>query len=141
MQERSLQSRKFPLQLEILLPFAIFLASETVSRIVVLTPSGAFGLLPHRLDCVTAVSPGILSYSTSAGGEINVAVDRGMLIKTGSQVRVCVRRAMRGSGLGDLRRAVTREFLNLDAREQSTRTALAALEGGLIRRLAELQHV
>jgi F-type H+-transporting ATPase subunit epsilon len=129
------------LQLEILLPFAIFLASETVSRIVVVTPSGAFGLLPHRLDCVTAVSPGILSYSTSAGGEINVAVDRGMLIKTGSQVRVCVRRAMSGSGLGDLRRAVTREFLNLDAREQSTRTALAALEAGLIRRLAGFQHV
>ena len=129
------------MQLEILLPSAIFLASETVSRIVVVTPSGAFGLLPHRLDCVTAVSPGILSYSTSAGGEINVAVDRGMLIKTGSQVRVCVRRAMSGRALGDLRRAVIREFLNLDAREQSTRTALAALEGGLIRRLAELQHV
>ena len=129
------------MQLEILLPFAIFLSSETVSRIVVVTPSGAFGLLPHRLDCVTAVSPGILSYSTSAGGEIDVAVDRGMLIKTGSQVRVCVRRAMSGSGLGDLRRAVTREFLNLDAREQSARTALAGMEGGLIRRLAELQHV
>lgn len=128
------------MQLEILLPFAIFLASETVSRIVVATPSGAFGLLPHRLDCVTAVSPGILSYSTSAGGEINVAVDRGMLIKTGSQVRVCVRRAMSGSGLGDLRRAVTREFLNLDAREQSTRLTLAALEGGLVRRLAQFQH-
>jgi F-type H+-transporting ATPase subunit epsilon len=128
------------LQLEILLPFTVFLASETVSRIVVVTPSGAFGLLPHRLDCVTAVSPGILSYSTPAGSEINVAVDRGMLIKTGSQVRVCVRRAMSGSGLGDLRRAVTREFLNLNAREQSTRTVLAALEGRLIRRLAEFQH-
>jgi F-type H+-transporting ATPase subunit epsilon len=129
------------LQLEILLPFAVFLAGETVSRIVVVTPSGAFGLLPHRLNCVTAVSPGILSYSPLAGGEINVAVDRGVLIKTGSQVRVCVRRAMSAGGLGDLRSAVTREFLNLDAREQSTRTALAALEGGLIRRLAEFQHV
>ncbi len=128
------------MQLEILLPFAVFLASETVSRIVVVTPSGAFGLLPHRLDCVTAVSPGILSYSTSAGGEINVAVDRGMLIKTGPQVRVCVRRAMSGRALGDLRRAVIQEFLNLNARERSTRTALAALEGGLIRRLAEFQH-
>ena len=129
------------MQLEILLPFAIFLASEPVSRIVVVTPSGSFGLLPHRLDCVTAVSPGVLSYSTPAGREVNVAIDRGMLIKTGSQVRVCVRRAMSGTGLGDLQRAVTREFLDLDAREQATRTALAALEGGLIRRLAELQHV
>ena len=140
MQERSLQPGKFPLQLEILLPFTIFLASETVSRIVVVTPAGAFGLLPHRLDCVTAVSPGILSYSTSAGGEINVAVDRGMLIKTGAQVRVCVRRAMSGAGLGDLQRAVDQEFLKLDASEQSMRSALAAMESGFIRRLAEIQH-
>jgi F-type H+-transporting ATPase subunit epsilon len=128
------------LQLEILLPFKVFLASEPVSHIVAVTPCGSFGLLPQRLDCVTAVSPGILTYFTPAGNEINVAVDRGMLIKTGSQVRVCVRRAMSG-GLGDLRRAVTQEFLNLDAREQSLRAALAGLEGGLIRRLAEFQHV
>ena len=128
------------MQLEILLPFAVFLTSETVSRIVVVTPSGSFGLLPQRLDCVTAVSPGILSYSTPAGGEINVAVDRGMLIKTGAQVRVCVRRAMSGAALGDLQRAVDQEFLQLDESEQSIRSALAALESGFIRRLAEVQH-
>ena len=140
MHARSLQPRQVPLQLEILLPFTVFLASETVTRIVVVTPAGAFGLLPHRLDCVTAVSPGILSYSTQASSEVNVAVDRGVLIKTGSQVRVCVRRAMSGGGLGDLQRAVTREFLNLSAREQSTRKAFMALEGGLIRRLTEVQR-
>jgi F-type H+-transporting ATPase subunit epsilon len=128
------------LQLEILLPFSVFLASETVSRIVVVTPSGSFGLLPHRLDCVTAVAPGILSYSTPADGEVNVAIDRGVLIKTGAQVRVCVRRAMSGAGLGDLQRAVQEEFLKLDEREQSIRSALAALESGFIRRLAEVQH-
>jgi F-type H+-transporting ATPase subunit epsilon len=128
------------LQLEILLPFKVFLTIETVSRIVVMTPSGSFGLLPHRLDCVTALSPGILSYSTPTGGEVYVAIDRGVLNKTGALVRVCVRRAMSGAGLGDLRQAVEREFLQLDAREQSLRSALAALESGFIRRLAEVQH-
>ncbi|MEA3180614.1 MAG: F-type H+-transporting ATPase subunit epsilon [Gammaproteobacteria bacterium] len=128
------------MQLEILLPFSVFLASETVSRIVVVTPSGWFGLLPHRLDCVTAVAPGILSYSTPADGEVNVAIDRGVLIKTGAQVRICVRRAMSGAGLGDLQRAVTEEFLELDEREQSIRSALAALESGFIRHLAEVQR-
>jgi F-type H+-transporting ATPase subunit epsilon len=128
------------LQLEILLPFTVLLRSETVSRIVVMTPSGSFGLLPHRLDCVTAVSPGILSYSTPGGGEINVAIDRGVLTKTGSQVRVCVRRAMSGAGLGDLRQAVERDFLQLDAREQSLRSALAVLESGFIRRVAEVHN-
>ena len=128
------------MQLEILLPFAVFLASETVERIVAMTPSGSFGLLPHRLDCVTALSPGILSYTSTAGREFNVAVDRGMLIKTGTQVRVCVRRAIGGVGLGDLRRAVDREFLQLDEREQSIRSTLALMESGFIRRLAQVQR-
>jgi F-type H+-transporting ATPase subunit epsilon len=128
------------LQLEILLPFTVFLASEPVSRIVAMTPSGSFGLLPHRLDCVAALSPGILSYSDPAGREFNLAVDRGMLIKTGMQVRVCVRRAIGGAGLGDLRRAVDQDFLKLDEREQSVRSALAVLETGFIRRFVEMQH-
>ena len=128
------------MQLEILLPFAVFLGAETVARVVAMTPSGSFGLLPHRLDCVTALSPGILSYTSTAGREFNVAVDRGMLIKTGALVRVCVRRAIGGAELGDLRRAVDREFLELDEREQSTRSTLAVLESGFIRRLAEVQR-
>jgi F-type H+-transporting ATPase subunit epsilon len=128
------------LQLEILLPFAVFLAGETVERIVAITPSGSFGLLPHRLDCVTALSPGILSYTSTAGREFNVAVDRGMLIKTGAQVRVCVRRAIGGVALGDLRRAVDREFLQLDEREQSIRSTLAVMESGFIRRLAQVRR-
>ena len=128
------------MQLEILLPFAVFLASATVERIVAMTPSGSFGLLPHRLDCVTALSPGILSYTSTAGREFNVAVDRGMLIKTGAQVRVCVRRAIGGVALGDLRRAVDREFLQLDEREQSIRSTLAVMESGFIRRFAQVQR-
>lgn len=128
------------MQLEILLPFAVFLAGETVSRIVAITPSGSFGLLPHRRDCVAALSPGILTYTSTAGREFNVALDRGMLIKTGAQVRVCVRRAIGGAELGDLRRAVDREFLALDEREQSIRSTLAVLESGFIRRLAEVHR-
>jgi F-type H+-transporting ATPase subunit epsilon len=135
-----LRRRELPLQLEILLPFRVFLASEPVSRIVAMTPSGSFGLLPHRLDCVAALSPGILTYSDPAGREFNLAIDRGMLIKTGAQVRVCVRRAIGGAALGDLRRAVDQEFLKLDEREQSIRSALAVLESGFIRRFAEIQH-
>ena len=128
------------MQLEILLPSAVFLGSQSVSRIIAMTPSGSFGLLPHRLDCVAALSPGILTYSDPAGREFNLAIDRGMLIKTGAQVRVCVRRAIGGAVLGDLRRTVEQDFLKLDEREQSTRSALAVLESGFIRRFAQIQH-
>jgi F-type H+-transporting ATPase subunit epsilon len=51
-----------------------------------------------------------------------------------------VRRAVGGAELGALRKAVEQEFLNLDEREKSVRSALAQLEGGLIRRFLEFQH-
>jgi F-type H+-transporting ATPase subunit epsilon len=128
-------------QLEILLPFTVFLPSEPVSRIVAVSSSGSFGLLPRRLDCVAALSPGILSYSTAAGQDVYLAIDRGVLFKSGAQVRVCVRRAIGGTELGELRKAVDREFLNLDERERSTRSALAVLESGFIRRFLEVRRV
>ncbi len=85
------------------------------------------------------VSPGLLSYSTP-GGEVNLAADAGVLVKTGADVLVCVRHAIAGADLGGLRQAVDREFLNLSEQERSVRTTLAQLESGLIRGLMELQH-
>ncbi len=51
-----------------------------------------------------------------------------------------MRNAVAGADLGQLRQAVEREFLTLDAREKEVRMVTAKLEGGLIRRLAEFQH-
>jgi F-type H+-transporting ATPase subunit beta len=48
--------------------------------------------------------------------------------------------AIGGSDLGNLRKAVEQEFLQLDEREKSVRSALAQLEGGFIRRFVEFQH-
>ena len=69
-----------------------------MSRIVAETRAGSFGLLPHRLDCVAALTPGILTYETEADGEVYVAVDHGVLVKTGQEVLVSVRRALAGHG-------------------------------------------
>ena len=80
-----------PMQLEILLPFQVFADEAAVSRIVAQTRQGSLGLLPHRLDCVATLRPGILIYQTAADGEICVAVDEGVLVKTGTRVRVSVR--------------------------------------------------
>ena len=127
------------MQLRILLPFGIFASVADVTRIGVMTPAGSFGLLPHRLDCATVLSPGLLSYSTTTTGEVHLAVDSGVLIKTGSEVTVCVRHAIAGADLGHLRQAVEQEFLQLSEQEKSTRGRLAQLESGLIRGFVELQ--
>jgi F-type H+-transporting ATPase subunit epsilon len=127
------------MDLKILLPFQIFADKASVSRIVAETHDGSFGLLPHRLDCVAALAPGILTYQTAADGEVFVAVDEGVLVKAGAQVLVSVRRAIGGKDLGQLRQAVEREFLTLDAHEQSIRSTIAKMETDLLRRMARFQ--
>jgi F-type H+-transporting ATPase subunit epsilon len=128
------------MNLKVLLPFRIFAEKTGVIRIVAETRAGSFGILPRRLDCVAALAPGILIYENDIDGEVYLAVDEGVLIKTGLDVLVSVRNAIAGKDLGTLRESVEREFLNLDEREQSVRSALAKMESGFIRRLAEFHH-
>ncbi len=128
------------MQLRILLPHGPFTRIAEVTRIVVMTPAGAFGLLPQRLDCAAVLAPGLLTYSTAGAGEAHVAVDGGVLVKIGPDVMVCVRHAISGADLGGLRQAVEREFLNLSEQEKSVRATLAQLESGIVRRFLELQH-
>lgn len=128
------------MKLKILLPFQVFADKSGVSRVVAETREGSFGLLPRRLDCVAALPPGILIYETEAEGEVYVAVDKGVLVKTGPDVLVSVRRAIAGTDLGKLRDAVKQEFLVLDESERSLRTVMAKLEAGFLRRFAALQH-
>ena len=126
--------------LKILLPFQIFAAEAGVSRVVAETREGSFGLLPHRLDCIAAIAPGILVYETEAEGEVYVAVDEGVLVKTGPDVLVSVRHALAGTDLGQLRNSVEREFLALNEQEQSVRSVMAKLETGFLHRFATFQH-
>jgi F-type H+-transporting ATPase subunit epsilon len=128
------------MNLKILLPFQVFAEKTGVLRIVAETREGSFGLLPHRLDCVAALVPGILTYQADAGGEVFVAVDEGVLVKTGPDVLISVRRAICGTDLGQLREAVEKQFRTLDEREQNVRRVVAKLETGFLRRFAAFQH-
>jgi len=102
------------MNLKVLLPFRIFAEKTGVSRIVAESRDGSFGLLPHRLDCIAALAPGILIYENEAEGEVYMAVDEGVLVKTGSEVLVSVRNAIGGTDLSQLREAVEQEFLTTE---------------------------
>jgi F-type H+-transporting ATPase subunit epsilon len=132
--------KKTLMNLKVLLPFQVFTEKTGVTRIVAETRDGSFGLLPHRLDCVAAIEPGILLYEDEGESEVYLAVDEGVLIKTGQDVLVSVRNAIAGTDLRELREAVEREFLKLDQREQAVRSVLVKMESGFIRRLAEFHH-
>lgn len=128
------------MNLKILLPARVFAHQNDVVRIVADTPSGSFGLLPRRLDCVAVLEPGILTYETEEDGEVFVAIDEGVLVKTGANVTVSVRRAIGGVDLDELRTAVETEFLTLTEHEQVMRSVMARLEVGFMRRLATFHH-
>lgn len=128
------------MNLKILLPFGIFASKGGVKRLVVETPAGSFGFLPRRLDCVTTLVPGILVYETEKAGETFTAVDEGVLLKTGFDILISVRRAVEGSDLARLRETVTREYLTLDDNEKNVRSVMAKLETGFLHRFAAFQH-
>ncbi|MFU8857520.1 MAG: F0F1 ATP synthase subunit epsilon [Deferrisomatales bacterium] len=128
------------MRIKVLEPFRVFAEKTGVTRIVAETREGSFGLLPRRLDCVAALIPGILLYETDAEGEVFVAVAEGILVKTGSEVLVSVRRALGGADLDQLRDVVEQEFRKLDEHEQSVRSVMAKLETGFVSRFASFQH-
>jgi F-type H+-transporting ATPase subunit epsilon len=128
------------MHLRLLLPFRVFAEETGVSHIVAESHKGSFGLLPHRLDCVAALAAGILTYETEAKGEVYVAVDEGVLVKSHMDVFVSVRNAIAGTDLGALRASVEREFRTLTNREEGVRLVLARMESGFISRLAEFHH-
>lgn len=128
------------MRLKVLLPFRVFADETGVSRIVAETHDGSFGLLPRRRDCVAALVPGILSYESDADGEVFVAIDEGLLTKMGDEVWVVVRRATRGTDLAQLREAVQRDYLTLDAIQQSAREATRKLESSFVNRFARFKN-
>lgn len=126
--------------LKIVLPYKVFADYRNVCRITVQTANGSMGILPHRLDCVTALPPGILKYQVDGSDAQYVAIDEGALVKTGANVLVSVRNAVGGANLGRLREAVEKEFKNLEEKEKNVRSALAKMESGFIRAFKKLHE-
>lgn len=128
------------IHLRILLPGGLFLDQPEVESIVAETEKGAFGILPNRLDCAAALVPSILAYRSKEKGETFVAVDEGILLKTGPDVTVSVRNATADGDLGELCHAVGELFGNLDENQRAVRSVLARLEGHFVRQLMQFGH-
>jgi F-type H+-transporting ATPase subunit epsilon len=126
------------MRLEVITPARICL-DLTVRRVVAEAPDGYFGMLPHHIDFVTELVPGILVYETDDGKEHFVAVNSGTLVKCAGVVRVAVRAAIAGEDLAELRRRVETEFRRQDEDERQARSALARLEASMVRRFQELE--
>ncbi len=128
------------IRLTVNLPDQIFVRETNVIRIVAESLEGSFGILPHRRDCMTALTPGIMVYEIAGKGEQYLAVDEGVLIKTGLDVTVAVRSAVGGHDLHILRSQVEETFVSQGEQAQSVRFVLEKIEDDFIRMMSELQN-
>jgi len=127
------------MRLKVLLPSEV-LVDAPVLKVVAEAPDGWFGLLPRHVDIATALVPSVLIYVDTEGVERFLGTDEGILVKCGADVQVSTRNAVQGDDLQSLQYAVRAQFVELDDRERSARSALARLEAGVIRRFVELQE-
>lgn len=128
------------IQLKILLPFGVLVAENNVRRIIADTSVGSLGILPHRMDCVAILVPGIFVFETPDDGEVYVAVDRGILIKTGMTVLVSVRNGVIGTDLHQLQDTIEQEFTALTDQEQAIRLALFKMESTFVQGIMKEHH-
>ncbi|MCA1796373.1 MAG: F0F1 ATP synthase subunit epsilon [Geobacteraceae bacterium] len=129
------------LELQVVLPSRIFTRVEDITHMSIDTPTGSVGFLPRRLDCVCPVIPGILAYRRHGNTEEEyIAVDTGVLIKTGHKISVSVHHAVASSSLPELEEIIHAEFEQLDEQEKLVRSISAGIETKLIRRFVEFSH-
>jgi len=121
------------------LPARLLYQGEAV-KLSARAENGAFGVLPQHIDCVTALSPGVLILTDQSGQEQIFGVDEGIMVKREGQVDICVRRAARGNDLDSLGISVKEAFVDLDERERIARTALSRLEADMVRNFMDLQR-
>jgi F-type H+-transporting ATPase subunit epsilon len=127
------------MRLKLLLPGEKLLDIK-VARVIAEAENGSFCLLPQHVDFVASLPPGIFFFETEEGDEEYLALDEGVLVKVGREVRVSARNAVRGASLGELRETLERQFRMLNERQRSARSAVARLEAGFVGKFLDLQE-
>ncbi len=126
------------MHLTVLLPTRVEVDRD-VDRIAAEGDEGSFTILPRHIDIACSLRPGLLSFDATGGEEVFLAVDGGLLVKCGGQVRVSTPRAVRGS-LGELTRAVAEQFRRLSERQEQALAAAGKMQADFVRRFIELQQ-
>ena len=127
------------MRLSILTPFDEILDIEA-AKVVAPGTHGSFCLLPRHIDGVWGLTVGILDYTDTGGLHAYVGLNAGIMVKSGSNLRVATNDAVVSENLDQLRRIVDERFHKISDDERRAQSALARLEAGLVRGLAELER-
>ncbi|HLV11307.1 MAG TPA: F0F1 ATP synthase subunit epsilon [Trueperaceae bacterium] len=111
------------------------LVDEAVTKVSAESDRGSFTMLPRHADGAVLLVPGLLSYVTAAGEEVFVAVDEGVMVKAGPEVRAACRRAVVAGALESAEAALAERLRSQDEHEKRAKAALLRLEAEVLRRL------
>lgn len=127
------------MQLQVTIPSQMLL-DQPVLKVAAEGPDGCFCLLPHHVDWVTTLVPGIVTITQSNGDELFLATDSGLLVKQGEQVCIAARHAVTASRLEDLAPGFDKLFHQNDSSELRARSLLGRMEMTFLRQFIELQE-
>lgn len=127
------------MNLRIVLPARV-LFEVPVTKVTAEATNGSFCLLPKHRDIVASLVPGILAYEGQNGSEAFVAISQGVLTKSGLDVLVSVRQAVRSEELSELHQVVRDDFQKVDERQRVSQTVMARLEADFMRRFLALEE-
>lgn len=127
------------MRLTVATPLAIVLDADDVMHVRAEDTTGAFGILPHHADFLTALPASVVTWRNGAGVEHHVAVRGGMLeVRNGDMVSVATREAVQGDDLHRLEAEVLAVFRRELEAERSARTDAERLYLAAIRRISRL---
>jgi F-type H+-transporting ATPase subunit epsilon len=125
------------MRLKVLLPTKVYLDKKAM-KISGEAMNGSFTIFPRHVDFVTVLQPGLL-YFENEEGETFLAVDKGVLLKSGENVLVSVRNAVQAKNLEGVRQQVEARYRELNEKEKKSRSVLARFESDFVRRFLELE--
>jgi F-type H+-transporting ATPase subunit epsilon len=117
-------------------PLAIVVESEDVAHLRAEDETGAFGILPHHADFLTALAVSVVSWRDARGAEHHVAVRGGMLeVRDGARISIATPEAVPGDDLRKLETEVLARFRRGLAEEQAARLDAERLYLAAVRRI------
>lgn len=106
------------MKLKILLPTKVLLEQE-VTKITAEANSGIFCLSAQHNDFAAALVPGILTFEAETHCPMFVAINEGLMFKSGSEVLVATIQAVSGGDIHLLQHTVEAEFKEVNEQQES----------------------
>ena len=125
--------------LRVITPERTILETEAV-HVTAEDVTGSLGIRPGHAPLVSPLVPGIVMARRPGGSETYVAVNGGVVVVTGEEVRIVSRQAVPGDDLGHLEDQVLTQFAHGSEEAKASRAAFEKMRIGFMRRMLEYER-